>query len=286
VSAAAPLSSHDVSAIVCTYNSIVSIEACLKSLRSAGVGQLIVVDASSTDGTRDIAARYADLLLTDPRVGLGAARNLGIQHAQSPLVLNVGSDNVVPKSALLQMISCLQESDVIGVGAQTRVPRDSYVSSCLDAWWTTRFRPGPSDVIGTPSLMRGDLLRLEPFSTERAFSDDEELCTRWRRIFGGRFEISDAEVLELGKTSLHEVLIRCLMYGASDFEVYQAGRRAGWSVRRRSRSLTHPLRVDLILPLNRLGFAESLWRAPFFMLFALARYWGWLTAARRGRALR
>ena len=70
----------DVSAVVCTLDSISSIEACLTSLRAAGVGQLIVVDASSTDGTREVAEQLADEVVTDPRLGLGHARNVGIER--------------------------------------------------------------------------------------------------------------------------------------------------------------------------------------------------------------
>ena len=43
-------SAGDVSVVVCTLDSIGGIERCLTSLRDRGVGELIVVDAGSTDG--------------------------------------------------------------------------------------------------------------------------------------------------------------------------------------------------------------------------------------------
>ena len=90
----------DVSAVVCTMNSIASIEPCLQSLKDAGVGEIIVVDASSTDGTRAIADQLADTVLTDPGTGLGNARNVGIAQTSKPLILNMGSDNVLPPDQL------------------------------------------------------------------------------------------------------------------------------------------------------------------------------------------
>ena len=53
---------RDVSAVVCTMNSISGIRACLTSLRDAGVGQIVVVDANSTDGTREVSQELADLV--------------------------------------------------------------------------------------------------------------------------------------------------------------------------------------------------------------------------------
>jgi O-antigen biosynthesis protein len=49
--------------IIC-YNRASIVETCLRSLRF--VDELIVVDKSSTDGTREIAERYADRLVTVP----------------------------------------------------------------------------------------------------------------------------------------------------------------------------------------------------------------------------
>ena len=68
---------NEVSAVICSLNSISGIEQCLASLKAAGVGQVIVVDANSTDGTKEVAEQLADLVLTDPGTGLGNARNRG-----------------------------------------------------------------------------------------------------------------------------------------------------------------------------------------------------------------
>jgi glycosyltransferase involved in cell wall biosynthesis len=53
-----------ISAFVVSYNRAAIIETCLKSVRFAD--ELIVVDKGSTDGTAQIAARYADRLITVP----------------------------------------------------------------------------------------------------------------------------------------------------------------------------------------------------------------------------
>lgn len=271
----------DVSAVVCTLNSIASIERCLTSLRAAGVGELIVVDGGSIDGTRELAEALADTVLTDAGEGLGAARNVGIRETTKPFILNFGSDNVLPPGQLQIMLDTLVQEELAGVSAQTHIEGSNYASQGLNAWRAGRFRPGPAAVIGTPTIFRGDLLRAHSYDTTRRFSDDSELCERWEKFFGARFAISPAVVTEVGKTTWSEVRVRCRMYGISDQEVFQTGRRSGWSTRRILISLLHPLRADLITPLSHLHGRTALESVPFLVSFTAMRYASWLRQSLR-----
>lgn len=274
------LSPSDVSAVVCTMNSIASIEACVTSLRVSEVGEIIVVDANSTDGTRGIADRRADMVLSDPGTGLGNARNIGIAQTSKALILNMGSDNVMPPGQLERMIQALEQGGYAGVSAQTRIGGTNYPARGLNAWRKGRFRPGPAAIIGTPTLFRGDLLRAHPYDPERTFSDDSELCERWQQQFGSTFAISDAEVAEIGKTSWPEVRIRARMYGISDHDVYRRGVQQGWSVDRRIRSLAHPLVADFLTPMRHLDLGQAIAAAPFLAGFTALRYRYWIESAR------
>ena len=268
----------DVSVVVCSLNSISSIEQCLRSLRGAGVGEIIVVDASSTDGTREIADQLVDMVLTDPGTGLGNARNIGIAQTSRALILNMGSDNVLPPGQLERMINTLESGNYQGVSARTRIEGTNYPSRGLNAWRKGRFRPGPTAIIGTPTLFRGDLLRAHPYDPNRTFSDDSELCERWTREFGATFAISDAEVLEIGKTTWQEVRTRCRMYGISDEEIYRL-ESPGWTKSRKIKSLVHPARSDLLTPLGHLAPKEAIGSLPFLLSFTGIRYAAWLNSA-------
>ena len=276
-------SPSDVSAVVCTMNSLSGIERCLRSLREAGVGEILVVAAHSVDGTREIADSLADVVLEDPGSGLGNARNVGIAKTTGALVLNMGSDNVMPSGQLPIMIRALEATGSQGVSARTRIEGTDYPSRGLNAWREGRFRPGPASVIGTPTLFDGDLLRANPYDASRRFSDDSELCERWAREFGARFAISDAEVLEIGKTSWREVVTRCRMYGTSDEEVFRHGRAQGWDAQRQAKSLLHPVRADMVTPVIHLPVQEAVVSMPFLAAFAAMRYGFWIQAALRSR---
>ena len=94
----------DVSVVVCTKNSISAIRACLQSLRDSGVSDVVVVDASSTDGTRKVCEALADIVLRDPGNGLGQARNVGLSKSSKRYILNSGPDNI---SRLPRFSGCL-----------------------------------------------------------------------------------------------------------------------------------------------------------------------------------
>jgi glycosyltransferase involved in cell wall biosynthesis len=283
------LGPQDVSAVVCTMNSISGIERCLQSLRAAGVTELIVVDANSFDGTKEIAEQFADKVLTDPGQGLGMARNIGIEQTTKPLILNMGSDNVMPSGELEKMITALtkqtnvKDANLQGVSAQTFIEGDDYVSNGLNAWRKGRFLPGPAAVIGTPTLFNGNTLRAHPYDPTRRFSDDSELCERWAKEFGATFAISDAVVHEVGKTSWSEVVIRCKMYGISDAEVFKAGKKSGWGFKRRTKSYLHPARVDLVEPLMNLDASDKVKSLPFLVAFTAMRYDSWIKTSWKNR---
>ena len=276
-----PITPGGVSAVVCTLNSISGIESCLLSLRNSGVGQVIVVDANSIDGTAEIAAQLADLVLQDTGSGLGNARNLGITQSTGDLVLNMGSDNVLPPGELQKMINYLAAGGYHGVSAQTKISGEGYIAEGLNVWRAGRFPEGERPVIGTPTLFNGELLRSDPYDPERKFSDDSDLCERWARDHHSTFAISDAQCIELGKNSWTEVKIRAEMYGVSDFEVYSRGSDLGWGNQRKFKSLTHPLFSDLITPLKKSTPQQALSSLLFLTAFTGYRYWGWIKQARK-----
>ena len=65
------------------------------------MGDIIVFDANSTDGTREAADQCADSVLTDDGKGLGNARNIGITQTSEHLILNILTRNFHQKPSSL-----------------------------------------------------------------------------------------------------------------------------------------------------------------------------------------
>jgi glycosyltransferase involved in cell wall biosynthesis len=94
----------DVTIIVCTKNRANALEQCLGSISKAILrcpgrkAEVIVVDNGSADNTPDVVSAYLGsakipgLLVREPRPGLAAARNSGLNHASGRLIAFTDDD--------------------------------------------------------------------------------------------------------------------------------------------------------------------------------------------------
>ena len=84
------------SAIIVTYNSSAHIGRCLASLESK-VGQIVVVDNASSDGTAEIVRTLhpsVKLISSEVNLGFAGAANLGARHAGGGVFLFLNPDAV------------------------------------------------------------------------------------------------------------------------------------------------------------------------------------------------
>ncbi|KAA8326107.1 hypothetical protein LAA29_100159 [Leuconostoc carnosum] len=89
--------------------------------------EIILIDDGSTDGSHDIAVKYANefskiRLIVQENKGLGAARNVGVSHATGEYIVFHDSDDLVIENVYSQMLSQIDtsQSDFI-VGNVARI---------------------------------------------------------------------------------------------------------------------------------------------------------------------
>jgi glycosyltransferase involved in cell wall biosynthesis len=91
------MSDPAVSTIIPTYNRAhLVVRAVTSALRASRPGdEVIVIDNASTDGTPEALSHFGNRIryVRTDRRGAGVARNLGVQHAQHPLVAFLDSDD-------------------------------------------------------------------------------------------------------------------------------------------------------------------------------------------------
>ena len=76
-----------VSVVIPTRNEASALTHVLADLPAGVVGEVLVVDSNSTDGTPEVAARMGARVIPEPRRGYGQACLTGMAHANSPDVL-------------------------------------------------------------------------------------------------------------------------------------------------------------------------------------------------------
>jgi len=98
-----------ISIVVPVRNEARSIAATLEPLREPQVLEVIVVDGSSEDETREIAAPLADRVLAGP-VGRGPQMNAGAAIAQGEILFFLHGDTIVPEGFAAAIVAACRNA--------------------------------------------------------------------------------------------------------------------------------------------------------------------------------
>lgn len=203
-----------VTVVVPTRNNERTIEACLKSVVAQTYRplELIVVDNSSSDATAEIAARYADIVLTGGPER-SAQRNLGIEHASGEWVLWLDSDMILPAESVAVAVETALTTRADGVALPERTIGDGFWTACralerecyLDQPW-----------LHNPRLLRRDFLLGDGgFHLDMSGPEDADLRMRMLAA-GARIELAPVIIdHDEGRLTVRDVLSKRYYYGRS-----------------------------------------------------------------------
>ena len=112
----------DVSIIVPTWNEEKYLPRCLLSLvdqKDTEPFEIIVVDGGSADQTVGIAERYAGKVLVKPGLPVGAARNIGAEHAEGEILAFIDADTVASSHWVKQIADSFHNHAAVAVTGPT-----------------------------------------------------------------------------------------------------------------------------------------------------------------------
>lgn len=142
-----------VSIVTAVYNNCDTIAQAIESVFSQQHAdiELIVVDGASTDGTREVLARYSSkiaVLVSEPDQGIYDALNKGIGLATGDIVGFLHSDDLLAdEAAITRVVACMKDSTVDAVYGDLVYVRKNDPAQVVRAW-----RAGP---FNRTSLARG-----------------------------------------------------------------------------------------------------------------------------------
>lgn len=116
-----------VSVVVPSRNSEKTIKGCLDSLirQTYKEFEIIVVDASSNDGTLDIVSSYPVKIIVQEKGNLAHARNIGLAASTGDIVAFLDSDAMAPPDWLLAVANRFRTSNLAVVGGPDYAPANS-----------------------------------------------------------------------------------------------------------------------------------------------------------------
>lgn len=104
-----------VSVVVPAYNEKKLLPGCLESLKSqTHPCEIVVCDNGSTDGSLDIARKFADKVIVEEKRGALFALNTGLRNASGDLLAITGADCVVTSDWIERFVEQFRDPDVIG----------------------------------------------------------------------------------------------------------------------------------------------------------------------------
>lgn len=215
---------HTVSIVVPTRNCAAPLEACLRSARRQhGVTtELIVVDNHSTDGTQEVARRYADRVLVEGPER-SAQRNAGIAIATSSVVLVIDSDMTLDRAVARQAAQAFADDPSLGAVVLPELAAGSGRWARCRGLEKTLYI-GRADVEAARGFRRRALLDVGGYDTSVTGLEDWDLPDRMRAAGWRIGRIAAPVTHHETVSSLRELFAKKRYYGRGSAAHVRAGR--------------------------------------------------------------
>lgn len=132
-----------VSVIIPAYNAVAFLAETLESLSAQSFTdwEALIVDDGSTDGTAELAHRYAEQdpryrLLRQPNSGVSAARNQAISQARGEFVAFLDADDVWSEEKLERQVAVMAEHETVDVTYCAPIWCDENCRPLFEPDWT------------------------------------------------------------------------------------------------------------------------------------------------------
>ncbi|MBU0757939.1 MAG: glycosyltransferase, partial [Nanoarchaeota archaeon] len=125
-----------ISVIVPAFNDSVRLEKCLKSIKEQDYKkpyEIIVVDDRSTDNTRAVAQKYAEVFSNSINSGPAKARNLGVKKSKADIIAFTDSDCIVSKNWLSMIEKTMKDRKIDAVMGKVSIPKAGYIGDSISA---------------------------------------------------------------------------------------------------------------------------------------------------------
>ncbi len=201
-----------VSIIVPTLNEAKTLPKLLRSIaalivtKRIAVNETIVVDANSSDETRELA-KNASCLVIDAKPGnVSASRNLGAMHASGNILAFIDADCELPTDWLIQVEGKLSDDDVLATGACMEL-NPSSTSWVEKSWYELAHKKKGDSPCDEVNWLATFNLAVRKDAFDKISGFDEQLATCEDVDFGYRLselgrlkKIHDSGVLHHGES--------------------------------------------------------------------------------------
>ena len=169
---------NDVSLIIATYNEEESIGYVLDEIKDLNIGEIIIIDKSSTDNTKNIVESYDVKFITQTKDGWGGAVKEAISQSSKEYITYMDGDGSYNPKALQEMKSLIKDLDAVFCSRYkdgAKSPDDTFIRALGNKFFTglVRFRFGCNI---TDSLFFYPMFKRDILNFIELKSNDFTLC--------------------------------------------------------------------------------------------------------------
>ncbi len=169
---------NDVSLIIATYNEEESIGYVLDEIKDLNIGEIIIIDKSSTDNTKNIVESYDVKFITQTKDGWGGAVKEAISLSSKDYITYMDGDGSYNPKALHEMKSLIKDFDAVFCSRYkdgAKSPDDTFIRALGNKFFTElvklRFKCNISDSLFFYPMFKKDILNFIELQ-----SNDFTLC--------------------------------------------------------------------------------------------------------------
>lgn len=201
--------------------------------------ECIVVDGSSTDGTREYlekvlpSLRLRWVLLNNPDRIVPISMNIALRHAYGDIIVRIDGHCEIPVDYISRCVSLLSERETLGVGGPIETVGAGYIAAGIALGMSSSFGVGGSsfrigsssemfvDTIPFPAYKREVINRIGLYDEELVRNQDDEYNYRVRKS-GGRLLLSpDLKTRYYSRSTFFSLFKQYFQYGFWKVRVLQ-----------------------------------------------------------------
>jgi len=183
--------------VILSKNNGETLDRCLSSVFELNPGEVVIVDAHSTDRTMEILEKYRNKikLLFDEGMGISIARNIGWMNARSDIIAFLDADAYINKDDFLSRVKKHFEDKELGVlVCYPKTVKSNIITEIISGIIEAEreeMRSNKNVIVGGPCFLvpRRCLAEVNGFDDRHIFGADDLCVIRRILLRGYRLEV-------------------------------------------------------------------------------------------------
>ena len=211
----------DISVVVCNKNSIEFLKKTIPIYKKINLGELIVVDGKSKDGSINYLKNNKIKTISDNGKGLSYSRKIGVENSTKKFVFIAGPDDLCDKKFFSKLCRDFKKNNYEAANVLLQINKPiTYWDDGLNFYFNYIRKSGPSKIIGTPTIFNKNIFRKISYNKNTYGCDDTDIS---EQLISNNFKIGTFNIIcnQVNHNNLKNISDKFKLYGVSDYNYYR-----------------------------------------------------------------